>query len=134
MLDSFRSGTVPMKFNLEQSPGSLTIAAYARGWIRVRDTRIDAPCVITRDTIYADLLPAAPAALTSAHVDGLIALAPEIVLLGTGERQCFVAHELAQAFARAGVGFEVMDTGAACRSFNILVSEDRAVAAALFMI
>ena len=123
-----------MKIDFDQHSGSLSIAAYGPGWIRVRDTRIEAPCVVTPADIHTDLLPAAFEQLLPVHFEKLIALRPEIVLLGSGTLQRFAEHSLMLHLARAGVALESMDTGAACRLFNILVSEDRAVVAALFML
>ena len=123
-----------MKIDFDQHSGSLSIAAYGPGWIRVRDTRIEAPCVVTPADIHTDLLPAAFEQLLPVHFEKLIALRPEIVLLGSGTLQRFAEHSLMLHLARAGVALESMDTGAACRLFNILVSEDRAVMAALFML
>ena len=61
----------------------------------------------------------------------MLALEPELVLLGTGVRQQVPGAEFGAQFLRAGIGFEVMDTGAACRTFNVLVAERRRVAALL---
>jgi len=58
----------------------------------------------------------------------------EIVLIGTGEKQKFPSLELRQWFMQAGLALEFMDTGAACRTFNVLVSEDRRVAALLIAV
>lgn len=63
----------------------------------------------------------------------ILALDPELVLLGTGARQIFPAASFGSQFLRAGIGFEVMDTGAACRTFNVLVAEQRRVAALLMV-
>ena len=123
-----------MKFNFDENPASLTVAAYAKGWVRVRDTHFRSPCVVTPVAVHTDLLPDDLDGLTASHFEGLLALSPEIILLGTGARQRFIDHALAGVPAARGVGLEIMDTGAACRSFNILVAEDRAVVAALFMI
>jgi uncharacterized protein len=62
-----------------------------------------------------------------------LALEPELVLLGTGARQIFPAASVGAEFLRAGIGFEVMDTSAACRTFNVLVGEQRRVAAMLVL-
>jgi uncharacterized protein len=123
-----------MKFNLDDSRGSLVIAAYAPGWIRVGESRIDAACVITPAAVHENLLPATLEAMNTSHFDSLLDFAPEIVILGTGKRQVFIDYGYVQALAHKGVGLEIMDTGAACRCFNILTSEGRAVVAALFMI
>ncbi len=63
----------------------------------------------------------------------VLALEPELVLLGTGTRQSFPDPAFGASFLRAGIGFEVMDTGAACRTFNVLVAEQRRVVAMLLM-
>ena len=123
-----------MKIDFDQHSGSLSIAAYGPGWIRVGETRIERPCVVTPAEIHVDLLPARFEQLMPAHFDALLALRPEIILLGSGARQHFVDHGLTVHLANAGVALETMDTGAACRLFNILVSEDRAAIAALFML
>jgi uncharacterized protein len=71
--------------------------------------------------------------LAAPHIERLAALAPEIVLLGTGERHRFPpARVLAQIYAQ-GIGIEIMDTYAACRTFNILAGEGRRVLAALIV-
>jgi len=58
-------------------------------------------------------------------------LKPDLVLLGTGDKQIFPDIEILGYFAQQGVGVEVMNTGALCRTFNILVAEDRHVVAAI---
>jgi uncharacterized protein len=63
----------------------------------------------------------------------LVALAPEVVLLGTGAALRFPAPGITRALVEARIGLEVMDVQAACRTFNILVAEGRAVAAALLL-
>src|SRR5712672_2868747 len=61
----------------------------------------------------------------------ILSQGPELVLLGTGPRQIFPAASFRAQFLSAGIGFEVMDTGAACRTFNVLVAEQRPVVALL---
>jgi uncharacterized protein len=68
----------------------------------------------------------------SAHAR-LMSLEPELVLVGTGQHQQFPDASFGARFLRAGVGVEVMDTGAACRTFNVLVSEGRRVVAVLLL-
>jgi uncharacterized protein len=67
------------------------------------------------------------------HLEPIFKLQPELVLLGTGARQRFAAAAIRAAFTARKIGLEAMDLGAACRTFNILVQEDRRVAAALFL-
>ncbi|MCX8017482.1 MAG: Mth938-like domain-containing protein [Rhodocyclaceae bacterium] len=73
------------------------------------------------------------AALTSAHLASLLALPFVVLLLGTGRRQRFPAPPLLRPFYEAQRAIEIMDTAAACRTYNVLMSEGRAVAAALII-
>ncbi|MBC8509387.1 MAG: Mth938-like domain-containing protein [Chloroflexi bacterium] len=73
-------------------------------------------------------------AVDELHPDNLAciyALKPDVILLGTGEKQVFPSIDILGYFARQGVGVEVMNTGALCRTFNILIAEDRQVVAAV---
>lgn len=72
--------------------------------------------------------------LEAEHFDAVVALEPEVALFGSGDELHFPAAELMAKFYQAGIGIEVMDTAAACRTYNILVSENRNVVAALLMI
>jgi uncharacterized protein len=80
-----------------------------------------------------DWPPASFEALTAAHLQSLLALKPEIVLLGTGELQRFPRPDIIRPLVEAGIGVEVMTVPAACRTYNILVAEERRVAAALLL-
>lgn len=71
--------------------------------------------------------------LATTDIAGLIALKPELVLLGTGSALRFPHASVMGALAEAGIGMEVMDTQAACRTYNILTEEGRSVAAALIV-
>ena len=71
--------------------------------------------------------------LVAEHFDSVFATRPEVVLLGTGEANVFPPRELTFAFARMGIGLEVMDTAAAARTFNVLANEGRRVAAVLYL-
>jgi len=70
-------------------------------------------------------------ALSSAHFETLAALAPELVILGTGSRLRFPKPALLRPLMARRIGFETMDTAAACRTYNVLIAEGRSVAAAL---
>ncbi len=69
--------------------------------------------------------------LETAHFDALLALKPELVLLGTGARLRFAHPGLTQGLMRAGIGLDCMDLAAACRTFSVLTAEGRKVLAAL---
>ena len=71
--------------------------------------------------------------LQDSHFAQILALKPELVIMGTGRGLRFPTPALRRSLIKAGVGFEAMDTGAACRTFNVLASEGRAVLAALIL-
>jgi uncharacterized protein len=71
--------------------------------------------------------------LTAAHLERLVALQPELVLLGSGRRLRLAAAPLLRALIEQRIGFEAMDTAAACRTYNVLASERRRVVAALIL-
>ncbi|MDE2224045.1 MAG: hypothetical protein KGJ46_02085, partial [Xanthomonadaceae bacterium] len=73
------------------------------------------------------------AAMTSDHVEPIVALKPDVVLLGTGEHQKFPSQAVLAAFLQRGVGVEVMDNAAAARTWDILASEGRNVVAAFIL-
>ena len=73
------------------------------------------------------------AELDTEHAALLPEMQPEVVLIGTGQRQVFPAPGFGVQFLKVGIGFEVMDTGAACRTFNVLVSEQQLVVALLIL-
>ena len=68
-----------------------------------------------------------------ADLEPLLGLAPEVVLLGTGARQHFPDAQVLRILHQQRIGVEVMDTSAACRTYNVLVTEGRSVAAALIV-
>ena len=78
--------------------------------------------------------PDSAADLRAGDFEAIARLAPEIVLLGTGRQQRFPSPDLYRCLIEKGTGLEIMDTAAACRTYNILASEGRRVAAALLMI
>jgi uncharacterized protein len=122
-----------MKFTLEASSRVNLIRAYSPQEIRVGEQRLRASCIVTADALISDWEPASFADLAPSHLEAILALKPELVLLGTGATQRFPPGSIRTAFTARGVGLEVMDLGAACRTFNILVQEERKVAAALFL-
>ena len=99
--------------------------------IRVVDQLCRGPLVVSARRLITDWPVWKAEQLTEGHIGQILELKPELVLMGTGEHQVFLAPELLMVFYRQSVGIEVMNTQAACRTFNVLVSEDRNVVAAL---
>lgn len=121
-----------MKFTREL-PGTLTIQSVTASTITVSGERYARTIVLTQDEVFEDWDPKPIADLSDADFDTLLALSPEIVLLGTGSSNVFPPRELIFAFARRGVGLECMDTAAAARTFNVLATEGRQIAAVLYL-
>lgn len=121
-----------MKLTDDTRRGTNFIRAYSAGEVRVGEDTIRTSCIVTADRVQA-WAPQSVDAITPADLEPLLAMQPEIVILGTGETQQFPQPSLLGAILSRGIGLEVMTTGAACRTYNVLVGEDRKVAAALLL-
>ncbi|MBK1693266.1 hypothetical protein CKO09_00725 [Chromatium weissei] len=119
-----------MKFSEANHTDGHLIEAYDARSVVIGTQRYSQGLIVTPTQIIAPWS-VQPANLTEKHIDELLTLKPLIIILGTGSRQEFPDLKLYFAVMERGVGFEVMDTGAACRTYNILVSEGRRVVAAL---
>ena len=119
-----------MKLHASRPSGVNTITAYGEGYVMVNGERRSSHVVILPDRI--ENWPVKDFdSLSAEDFTFLKSLKAEIVLLGTGARQRFPHPRLTAELAQAGIGLEVMDLQAACRTYNILVAEERKVAAAL---
>jgi uncharacterized protein len=123
-----------MRLHLEHDSTAYSIRAYDQGYVRINDQEVRRSVVVMPQQLVTDWPPQHFAALEVAHFEALLALQPEIVLLGTGGRQRFPAPGLLRPLLGQRIGVEVMTTAAACRTYNIIMAEGRQVAAALLMI
>jgi uncharacterized protein len=119
-----------MRFTQDSAAGAHVIRGYAAGEFRIDERRIRGGVIVsaTEISIEPSLRDLADVA---AHVARILSMQPEVVLLGTGEAQRFPDASLAAQFWAKGIGFEVMDSGAASRTFNVLIAERRRAVAAL---
>jgi uncharacterized protein len=122
-----------MQFTRENAGEAHAILACASGEVRLRDRALRGSVIITRDAVLEGWQPPAPEELTLEDFARLLPLTPEVVLLGTGDRQRIPAPALYAGFAARGIGLEVMDNRAACRTYNLLLGEYRDVAVALML-
>jgi len=121
-----------MKFVRE--PGSaVTVRHVEKGKIKIGNEELAENVVLFRDEIHRHWQPADIDNPTSQDLADLIREKPDVIIFGTGWQTRLPPRELVFALARLGIGFEMMDTPAACRTFNVLVSEDRDVAAVLII-
>ena len=120
-----------MKIAQDPASGGNRFTGYGAGYVEVNRARHDQSLVVSGDRVMVDWPATSIEALTADHIAALVAFAPEIVLLGTGATFAFPEPALLAPLYKAGIGVEVMDTPAACRTFNILLAEGRNVIAAL---
>jgi uncharacterized protein len=122
-----------VKLHRTEALGKNTITGYGEGYVLINQTRHERTLVVLPDQLVTDWAASSFETLTADHLAALLPLDAEIILLGTGPRIRFPRPEILAPLIRARVGYEVMDVQAACRTFNILVSEERKVAAALLL-
>lgn len=122
-----------MKLHVTQAAGQNLFTGYGDGYVAINHVRFEHPVVVSPGHAVERWGAPTFEALTPAHFEAVLALQPEIVILGTGETLRFLRTELTQALAVAAVGFETMDTRAACRTYNILMAEGRQVVAAILI-
>ena len=122
-----------MKFTLDARTGVNLIRAYSERELVIGERIVVGSCIVTADTLITDWQATAPDELDLVRLEPLLALAPQIVLLGAPAELSAAPASLRAALAQQGIALEVMELGAACRTFNILVQEERRVAAALFL-
>lgn len=129
------SGSVnSMQIHLETGGQANLIRTYETGRIVVNQDSYAQSLIVLPGQLITDWSPQGFEDLALAHFERLAQLQPELILLGTGRRQRFPRGELLTPLIKAGLGWEIMDTGAACRTYNILMGEGRNVAAALLVI
>ena len=122
-----------MKLQLENPPGTNLIRSYGPGQLRIGEVLHSGSVIVTATTVIAPWRPATAPELTATDLEPLLGLGPEVVLLGTGARQQFPDMQVLRILHEQRIGVEVMDTAAACRTYNVLVTEGRNVAAALIV-
>ena len=122
-----------MKLHLSRDSRRNTFTAYGPGYVAVNGRRYETSLVVMPDRIAEDWSVDSLDLLDRADIEALVSLKPELVLLGTGDTLRFPDPRLLQDLMMARIGAEVMDTRAACRTYNILAEEGRNVAAALII-
>jgi len=121
-----------MKLHLASNEGQQLFSGYGVGYVAVNTVRYERSVLVTPEAV-AEWLVRGFDALTAADFAFIRERKPEIVILGTGATQRFPPPELARALASSGTGVEIMDSKAACRTYNVLVAEGRKVVAAILI-
>ena len=122
-----------MKFSEDKIDQGYYVSGYDAGVIVVNGSPKTASFVISHQELIEDWEPAHVDELRSRHLEPVLALQPELVLIGTGETLRFPAVEHYACLIQQNIGVEIMDSTAACRTYNILLGEGRNVVAGIFL-
>ena len=123
-----------LKFHLTHAEGLNLFTGYGDDYVIINRERITQPSLlVTPDQIVGDWKVDNFNALQAQHFNIMLEYTPELVILGTGQRLRFPHPRLSAALTNAGIGLEIMDTKAACRTFNILVAEGRRIVLGLLL-
>jgi uncharacterized protein len=120
-----------LKLHLANLGDTKLFTGYSDDCVMVNRESFNTSIVVLTSEVRADWDVPGFDALSEAHFEYFLALRPEVLLLGTGTQQRFPHPRLYRALTNAGIGVECMTTPAACRTYNILVEEDRKVVAAI---
>lgn len=118
---------------LDQNKSAYQVRAYKPGMLHINEQKLTTSVIVTPKKLITDWSPQSIAELTPTSFEPLIDIKPAILLIGTGAKHHFLPVELYGHLLNLGIGVEIMDTSAACRTFNALSAEDRDVAAALLI-
>ncbi len=122
-----------MRFTQDSAASANLVRGYGNGELRINDDVYRSAIIVSASRVRP--APDISSVEDLAHLDPsrILEFDPELILVGTGQRQIFPAAAFRAHYLSAGIGIEVMDTGAACRTFNVLVAEQRPVVALLML-
>lgn len=122
-----------MKMALDNVDAINVVRRYEPGRVTIRDRSYSRSLVVLADSLLAEWEPTTVATLHHRQFEAISERNIEVLILGTGERQVFPDPGVFAPLMDLGIGFEVMDNAAACRTYNILLAEQRRVALALLI-
>lgn len=122
-----------MKFSEDIGNALYRITGYGEGWVKVNQEMLQHSFLLGSQTLYRNWEPQSMRELEDHHLEPLFGLGAEVIIIGSGPTQNMPSPAVWRALAQNGVGFEIMSNDAACRTYNILLSETRRVAAAFLL-
>ncbi|MBE9559156.1 MAG: Mth938-like domain-containing protein [Proteobacteria bacterium] len=122
-----------MKFAQDNQDSGYVITAYDHDAISINGKAFNQSLIIANTQLNENWGIAAIEGLAPDHIDQVLAFTPELIIIGTGSKLIFPAVETYSAIIERGIGVDFMDTHAACRTYNILMSEGRDVVAGLIL-
>jgi uncharacterized protein len=122
-----------LKLQSDPHSGANTITGYGDGYVEINQTPYAHAVLLSSDGAISEWPVQSFEGLEVSHFAQMVDLKPELILIGTGNKQRFPKPELLKSLILAKIGFEIMDSQAACRTYNILVGEGRQVLLALIV-
>ena len=122
-----------MKFAQDNQDEGYVITAYDETSVSINGKPFQQSLIVTPSKLEENWTISAITQLEQQHIEQILALNPELIIIGTGDKLIFPAVEIYSSIIQHGIGIDFMDTGAACRTYNILMSEDRDVVAGLIL-
>lgn len=122
-----------LKLHSDPHSGANTITGYGDGYVEINQTPYKHSVLLSSDGATLEWAAKSFNDLEASHFSQMVDLMPELILIGTGSRQQFPRPDLLKTLISARIGFEIMDSQAACRTYNILVGEGRKVLLALIV-
>ena len=122
-----------MKLHLANFAHQNIFTGYGDGYVLINQVRHEKSLIVLPEHLIENWPVLSVSQLEVQHFENLLPHAPEIIILGTGTKHQFPDQSLLSQFIKLGIGIEVMDTQAGCRTYNILVEEGRRVAAAILI-
>ena len=122
-----------MKLLRDEQSSQPMVTSYDASHVAINRERHESSLIVTPEQVVKGWASAGFDGLSEADFAQILTLSPALVIIGTGARQRFPRPALLRPLIDARIGYEIMDTGSACRTYNILAAEGRAVAAALLL-
>ena len=122
-----------MKFAQDSQEDGYVITAYDDNSVSINGKKFSQSLVVASTQLHENWDIADIELLNSSHIELVLSFQPELIIIGTGSSLVFPAVEIYSGIIEHGIGVDFMDTGAACRTYNILMSEGRDVVAGLIL-
>ena len=122
-----------MDLQLENDPLGYRVCSYVDNTVAIGKMRYTTSLIVTPEKVVRDWPPQHPGGLTIDDLGTILALEPELILVGTGNALRFPDSVILKGVIRAGIGIDFMDSCAACRTYNVLAAEGRHVAAGIII-
>ncbi len=122
-----------MKFAEDHNSSKYKITGYDSAGVEINGKIFKQSFILSPMELVSDWQPQDLSSLSVEHFADLYKMKPEVIILGTGAKQTFPDREILKYLGQNRVGYEIMDTQAACRTFNIIMAEGRNVVAGMFI-